>query len=104
MAENNEESMDALRNELTSLRDQVEALVKSLGDSGSAASSDLIAKLEKELEHYRKMAADKMHKVYEAGSAGMENMGEHVRKHPLRCVAVAFGAGCVLSWLIHQSK
>lgn len=58
MAENNEESMDTLRNELNTLRDQVETLVKSLGDSGSAASSDLVAKLEKELEHYRKLAAD----------------------------------------------
>lgn len=104
MAENNEEPMDALRNELNNLRDQVETLVKSMGESGSAASSDLIAKLEKELEHYRRIAADKMHKVYEAGSAGVENMGEHVRKHPLTCVAVAFGAGCVLSWLFRQSK
>lgn len=104
MAENNEESMDTLRNELNTLRDQVETLVKSLGDSGSAASSDLVAKLEKELEHYRKLAADKMHKVYEAGSAGIENMGEHVRKNPLACLAVAFGAGCVLSWLFRQSR
>lgn len=104
MSENNEEPMDALRNELTNLRDQVETLVKSLSDSGSAVSSDLIAKLENELEHYRKMAADKMHKMYEAGSAGVESMGEHVRKHPLACVAVAFGAGCALSWLFRQSK
>lgn len=59
MAENNEESMDTLRNELNTLRDQVETLVKSLGDSGSAASSDLVAKLEKELEHYRKLAPTK---------------------------------------------
>ncbi|WP_165072387.1 DUF883 family protein [Desulfovibrio sp. ZJ200] len=104
MAENNEEPMDALRNELTNLRDQVETLVKSLGESGSAVSSDLIAKLENELEHYRKMATDKMHQMYEAGSAGVESMGEHVRKHPLTCVAVAFGAGCVLSWLFRQAR
>lgn len=104
MTQYNDESMDTLRNDLTSLREQVQTLAKSVEENGSAVSKDLIVKLEKELEHYRKMAADKMHKMYEAGSASMENMGDHVRKHPLRCVAVAFGAGCVLSWLLRQSR
>lgn len=72
MAEKNEESIDALRDELNTLRNQMETLVKSLGEKGEEASSDMVAKLEKELEHYRKLAADKMHKAYEAGSAGIE--------------------------------
>ena len=59
MAEKNEESMDTLRNELNTLRDQMETLVKSLGEKGGEASSDMVAKLERELEHYRRMAADK---------------------------------------------
>ena len=48
MAEKNEESMDTLRNELNTLRDQMETLVKSLGEKGGEASSDMVAKLERE--------------------------------------------------------
>ena len=47
MAEKNEESMDTLRNELNTLRDQMETLVKSLGEKGGEASSDMVAKLER---------------------------------------------------------
>ena len=100
MAEKNEESMDTLRNELNTLRDQMETLVKSLGEKGGEASSDMVAKLERELEHYRRMAADKVHKAYEAGSAGIEQVGEQVRRNPVTSLLVAFGAGCALS-LIH---
>lgn len=104
MAEKNEETMDSLRNELNAMRDQVESLVKSLADGGSEVSSDMISKLEKELEHYRKIAADKVHKVYEAGSAGIEQVGEQVRRNPMASLLVAFGAGCALSWLFRQSR
>ena len=104
MAEKNEESMDTLRNELNTLRDQMETLVKSLGEKGGEASSDMVAKLERELEHYRRMAADKVHKAYEAGSAGIEQVGAQVRRNPVTSLLVAFGAGCALSWLFRQYR
>ena len=104
MAEKNEESIDALQDELNTLRNQMETLVKSLGEKGEEASSDMVAKLEKELEHYRKLAADKMHKAYEAGSAGIEQVGEQVRRNPVASLLAAFGAGCVISWLFRQYR
>ncbi|MCX4310487.1 MAG: hypothetical protein OSJ28_09375 [Desulfovibrio sp.] len=103
MAENNF-SIDSLRDELNSLRSQMESMLKSFQDKKGEMTSETVSKIAKELEHYRNLASARAHDVYEQGQAGLEEVGEHVRKNPLASLAIAFGAGYVVSCLFRHLK
>lgn len=104
MAENNEHNIDALRSELNSLRNQLEGMVKNLETKHHEVCGEVHAKIADELEHYRKLANKHAQKVYDAGQAGIEEVGSHVRENPLASLLIAFGVGCVVSSLLRQMK
>lgn len=98
----NGESTETLRNESNTLTNQMESLAKTIGEKGEKVSSDVADKLGKEVDHYRKLVTETMHKAYEAGSAGFEQVGEQVRRKPLVSMLAAFGVGCAISWLFRK--
>lgn len=106
MADSNETTtVEALRGELDKLSGQIGNIIKSIEDKKSAEASDLVDKLTRELAALRSGASDKAQKLYDAGQAGVEEVGEHIRRNPLSSLLIAFGAGCVLSCLLrHLSK
>ena len=73
-------------------------------DAGVEKSSELTAKLKKELEKYQKLTSKKVQKAYDAGSAGVEKVSERVRQNPLGSVLIAFGAGYVLSKILRHMR
>lgn len=99
-----ENTMDSLRAEITNLRSQLEDMVKTAESKRSEVSHEVIEKLTKELENLRKNAGEHAHKIYNAGQAGLDEVGEHVRRSPLTSLAIAFGAGCVISCLIRHLR
>lgn len=102
MAEEN--TMDSLRAEIKNLRSQLEELVKTAESKRAEISHETLEKLTHELENLRKNAGEHAHRIYDAGQAGLEEVGEHVRRSPLTSLAIAFGAGCVLSCLIRHLR
>lgn len=104
MSNTNENAIDAMREELQNLRGQIENIVKTAEDKKSEIGSDLVEKLSNELEKLRKNAGDQAHRLYNAGQAGFGEVEETVRKNPLASLAVAFGAGCILSCLFRQLR
>lgn len=104
MADTNENAIDALRDELKNLRGQIENIVKTADGKKSEIGSDLVDKLSKELEKLRKNAGDQAQRIYNAGQDGLGEVEETVRKNPLVSLAVAFGAGCVLSCLFRHLR
>lgn len=103
MADTHEE-VSALRNEINSVRAQLENLVKTLGEKKNEVTAGVQGKLEEELEHYRALARENMTKLQDAGSEGIEELGDQVRRNPLTSLAIAFGAGCILSCLFHRLR
>lgn len=102
MAEEN--TMETLRAEIKSLRSQLEDLVKTAESKRAEVSHEAMEKLTRELENLRKNAGAQAHKIYDAGQAGLDEVGEHVRRSPLASLAIAFGAGCVISCLIRHLR
>ena len=97
-----EENIDALKEELQTLRTQMENLAKSLEKdaSGRAGAADL----EDQFDKYQKIAADKLQKALNAGNDGVENISERIRQNPLGSLLLAFGAGYVFSRLFRQDR
>lgn len=96
------QNMDGVRAELNRLRDQIEAFISQHSSQKAGAQEDLMQKLQRELEYLRSGATERAHKVYEAGQAGVEQVETQIRRNPLLCVAVAFGAGCLLGGLFRR--
>lgn len=99
-----DDNTQALRDEINTLRSQLEQLIKSAGEKRSEMTHEAVEKLTKELENLRKSAGDQAHKLYAAGQTGLDEISDHVRQHPLACLAVAFGTGCVLSCLMRHLR
>lgn len=98
-------TMNELRDELNKLRTQLSDMVKSMENKKGAEVSEVLDRLSKEVSSLRAQAGERAQKLYDAGQAGVEEVGEHVRQNPLASLLVAFGAGCILSCLIrHLSK
>lgn len=104
MAENNNSTVDALRSELDSLREQFANMVKNVESKKDDITSDMAARIAREVEHYRQSAAHKAEQIRDAGAAGLEEVGEQVRRNPLASLAIAFGAGWVLSCLLRRLR
>lgn len=99
-----ESNMEKMQDEIKSLRSQLEDILKNVESKRSEVSHEVLEKLTKELESLRKSAGDQAQRIYEAGQSGLDEVGEHVRRSPLTSLAIAFGAGCVISCLIRHLR
>ena len=104
MADAHEQTVEELRRELDAMREQMKALYQTLKDKKDELGGEASSRLAEELEHYRRVAHERVGKVYEAGSEGMEEMCEKVRRNPMTSLLVAFGAGCVISCLFSRLR
>ncbi len=104
MAENTGSTIDQLKTELETMRSQLANMLKTAEDKKSEITSDMVSRLARELAHYRHEAAHKADQLRDAGQAGLEEVGEQVRRNPLASVAIAFGAGWVLSCLFRRIR
>lgn len=93
-----------LRDEFEALRAQVTDLLEILQDKGQEKSAKLADKLGAELNHYQEKAGKAAQDAYEAGNAGLDEIGARIRRNPLASLAIAFGAGYVLSKLLGSEK
>lgn len=100
----NNSTVDTLKNELDKLRTQIEGMVKNFETTKGEKASDLVDKLSAELEKLKSGAKNQAGRLYDAGQDGVEELGEHVRKNPLLSLAIAFGAGCIISCLFRHLK
>lgn len=97
-------SIESLKAELNTLRSEMANLVKSLESKKGEFSADAAEKIAKELHHYRNLASSEARQLYEQGQAGLDEVGDKVRNNPIASLAIAFGAGCVLSCLFRHLK
>lgn len=102
MAENEQGTIDALRAEVNKLTGQIESMVKSFKGDKEERAADLAEKLARELENLRAGASDRAKQIYAAGATGVKEVGDQVRENPLLSLAIAFGAGCVISCLFRN--
>lgn len=92
------------REEFDALRTQVNDLLQSLKDKTAATSDTLVENVESKVEHYQDKAGQKLHDVYEAGNAGLNDVSEHIRKNPVASMLIAFGVGYALFKVLGQGK
>lgn len=103
MADNNT-TIESLRSELESLRSQMENMVRSASAKGQDTAQDLAARIAHELKDYRHKAEAGAEKLRHYGQTGMDEVGDQVRKNPLVSLAIAFGAGCIVSCLFRHLR
>lgn len=105
MAENHHEhTVEELRKELGAMREQMDSLLETLKDRKDEVGGELSSRLAREFEHYRHLAHDQARRFHDAGSAGMEEVSEQVRRNPMTSLLIAFGAGCVISCLFRHLR
>ncbi len=104
MADTHENAIEALRAELNKMSSQLNNVVKSLENRKDEATSDMAEKLNRELEKLRNFASERAQKAYDAGHAGIDEVGEQVRRNPVASLLIAFGAGCVFSCLFRHLR
>lgn len=92
------------RAEFDTLRDQVNELLKSLKNKTEATASSLGENIESKMEHYQDQAGQKLHDAYAAGNAGLNDVGEHIRKNPVASMLIAFGVGYAIFKVLGQGK
>lgn len=92
------------REEFDALRTQVNDLLQSLKSKTEATSDTLVKNVESKVEHYQDQAGQKLHDVYEAGNAGLNDVSEHIRKNPVASMLIAFGVGYALFKVLEQGK
>jgi hypothetical protein len=56
------------------------------------------------VEHYQEKAEQKLHDAYAAGNAGLNDVGEHIRKNPVASMLIAFGVGYTIFKVLGQGK
>lgn len=103
-ADQDQTTMDMLRAELNKLSGQVENIVKTFEGKKSEVNSDILEKLTKEIEQLRAGASNRASQLYNAGQAGLEEVGDQVRQNPLLSLAIAFGAGCIISCMMRHLR
>lgn len=105
MAETQNQSViDTLRDEINTLRAQLDSIIKTGESRKTELKDDLVDKLTRELEHLRHNAMAHAHKAYARGQEGMDEVGEHVRNNPLASLLLAFGAGCIVSCIFRHMR
>lgn len=104
MADNHEHTVEELRKELGAMREQMDSLLETLKDRKDELGGELSSRLARELAHYRHLAQDQARKLQDAGTAGMEEVTDQVRRNPMTSLLIAFGAGCVISCLFRHLR
>lgn len=105
MAENeNQSTMESFRQELGSLRSQIENMAKSIEEKRRELTSDMAEKIAREVEHARRKASERAHQVREAGASGLNEVESQVRQNPLISILIAFGLGWIVSCLIRHLR
>ena len=99
-----EHTVDELKQELGAVREQMDSLLETLKDRKDELGGELSSRLSRELAHYRHLAQDQARKLQDAGSAGMDEVSEQVRRNPMMSLLIAFGAGCVFSCLFRNLR
>jgi ElaB/YqjD/DUF883 family membrane-anchored ribosome-binding protein len=92
------------RAEFDTLRTQVNELLQSLKSKTEATSATLGENIENKVEHYQEKAEQKLHDAYAAGNAGLNDVGEHIRKNPVASMLIAFGVGYTIFKVLGQGK
>ena len=100
----NRSTMDNLREELKSLRTQLEGMVKNVEEKRHELTADMAQKIAREVENARRKATEKAHQLREAGQSGLGEVEAQVRQNPLVSLLVAFGLGWALSCLMRHLR
>jgi ElaB/YqjD/DUF883 family membrane-anchored ribosome-binding protein len=98
------QAAEDMREEFDALRKDVSEIMALLKDKGSAYKDELSEQIEEKFEDYQARARQGAEEVYEKGSEGLEEVGSRIRQHPLASLAIAFGAGYIISKLMDQGK
>lgn len=93
-----------LREEFDALRKQVSDVLSELQSKGKEKSARLADKLETEATHYQEKAGQKLQDAVDAGSVGLNEVGDQIRRSPISSLLVAFGVGYALSRLLGSDK
>lgn len=97
---NSQSAMDAFREEMNNLRSQIEAIAKTIDDKRHEVTADMAQRIAKELDKARAKA----HQLKAAGKAGFNEVEDRVRQSPVSSLAIAFGAGWLLSCLFRHLR
>lgn len=105
MADNeNQSTVDNLREELKNLRSQLEGMVKNIEEKRHEITADMSQKIAREVEHARRKAAERAHQLREAGQNGLGEVEAQVRQNPLVSLLIAFGLGWIISCLMRHLR
>lgn len=107
MSDNNtvsQSTVDSLRAELEAMRTQMKNLVQPVSAKVQDTAEDLAARLSRDVEHYRHLASARAAQLRDLGQAGIEDVGEQVRRNPVTSLLIAFGLGCVVTSIFRSLR
>lgn len=100
----NQSTVDSLKQEINSLRGQLESIIKTVEEKRHDMASDMAHKIANEIEHCRHKAAQRAGQLRDAGKEGLGEVEAQVRKNPLASLLIAFGAGWVISCMLRHLR
>ncbi len=86
-----------LREELNALRDQFGEVLTALKSASQETSHQVADKLESGLNKTQEKAKRTLHDAYEFGAESVKELGGRVQRNPVASLAIAFGAGYLIS-------
>lgn len=104
MADENTSTVDALKKDINSMKEQLEELIKNASAKGHAATDDLATRILKEWGEYSNKASEQAEKLRNAGHAGLDEIGHQVRRNPIMSIAIAFGVGYLVSCMLRHMR
>ena len=92
------------REEIDEVKEQVASLLNLLKEKGQEKSSDVKQKLGENIETYEDKVKEQMQHAVELGSENLDKVETKIQNNPLASLALAFGAGYILSRLMSKDK
>lgn len=98
------QATENLQEEVETLRKDMNEMMELLKSSGSDIKDELSDALEEKFAKYQTKTQNSVADLYEKGGEGLDDIGQKIKDNPLASLAIAFGAGYILSKVLSSGK
>jgi ElaB/YqjD/DUF883 family membrane-anchored ribosome-binding protein len=94
--------IDNIRDDVQSLKSNILALSKQVGNEGKTTAASLGTKAYENVDHFKEKTLENISNLQDFSKDRLAAAETEVKTHPGRSMAIAFGAGVLLSALIRR--
>lgn len=96
--------IEGIRDDVTFLKNNIAALSKRIEAEGHVTASQLTEKAKENLHQLQDKAKENLAYFQDYSRDRLKNVEAEIKSHPAQSVAIAFGAGLALSYLLRRKK